>query len=1556
MLNSSQNLLVRLLTTVSVAGLAWAACPQGDLTGDCKVDFDDMQILTDQWLDPEGSQADLDRRNGVETRDFALLAGKWRQKGIPLVINEFMASNSKTKADPQGQYDDWIEIYNAGSFPIDTGGMHLTDNLDNPTKWQIPAGNPTLTTILAGHYLLIWADNDTQDNGAIVSGLHAGFELNADTGDEVGLFDGNSVLIDSVEFPDQTANISYGRYPDANNTWRFLSSPTPGNANVGAYLGQVADTQFSQDRGFYDAPFSVTLATETEEAKIYYTTDGSSPLDTAGEFPRGVLYGSPITINTTTCLRTVAFKPGFKPTNVDAQTYIFPNDVIRQPANIPGYPNPRTWLGGSSYAYHDYEMDPEVVNDRAYSGMIKDALKAIPTMSIASGRAAMDVFYWGSGESVVSVELIYPNDPQKNVQATCGVEPHSHNRMKRSMRLNFRAEYGDSRFRSSIFQDAPLNGDSAVDELDRIVLRGGNNRSWARVWNPERTTYTMDQWYRDTQIVMSGIGSHGTFVHLYINGLYWGLYNPCERPDAWFTSSYLRGEREDWYAVSHDGSHGGDASRFNYLKGALKDKDMSDPANYAEMKQYLDIEEYIDYLILTWFIGMTDWPAGNWWGGNRNDVPGPFMYFAWDGEWSWKTTRGHNNGWVHPDFRSNQSGGATIAAIWHSLRRNPDFMLSFADRAYKHLLNDGPLTDENCKVRYTALNDFVRDAVVAESARWGDTCEGLGQPTRTRDVDFVFAENETLGPGFMTGNRDKFIASLKNEGYYPELEPPQFNLHGGHFGSPFAVTLSNPNGSGKIYYTVDGSDPRVPAVSTSTGSTKLVEESDDKRVLVPVGPISDNWRGGGYSNDSGWTYVSGNPGGVGYERGSGYESYISIDLGAEMYNTQNTCYIRVPFTVEAGQLVGFDSMTLRMRYDDGFIAYINGTPIAWRNFDGVPAWNSAANNTNPDASAKVFEDVDVTAYLGALRADDNILAVHGLNNVDNQSDFLVSVELVAGNSGTASPGGDVAPTAIEYAGPRSLGQSIYIKTRTKSGSSWSPLNEAVFAVGPVAESLRISEIMYHPLETGNPDDPNEEFIELRNIGPNPINLNLVRFTNGIGFTFGDIELGTGEDVYVVVVAKQSAFADAHPGFSGVIAGEYTGSLDNGGERIELQDALGQTIHNFAYKDGWRGITDGEGFSLTVIDPTNPDPNSWGRKDSWRASASAGGSPGCDDSPAIPNPGAIVINELLAHSHGVAADWIELYNTTDEDIDIGGWYLSDTEIDTKKYKFADGTKIRAYDYLVLYEDANFGEASTDPCSITGFGFSENGDNVCLRSAEDGVLTGYREAESFGASQTGVSFGRYFKRSTGSYNFVHTDYNTPGWANAYPEVGPIVINEIMYNPDWPVGGNYSNDRYEYIELRNVTAEPVTLYRFDKALPWKFTEGIEFIFPAWPSAVTIPAGDHIVVVRDLNAFTWRYPAVPAGKIFGPYTGQLANEGEQVELSMPGDIDEFGRRHYIRIDRVGYSDGSHPGDEPGDVDLWPVEADGGGKSLARKVASLYGNDPNNWIPATPSPGGPNP
>jgi hypothetical protein len=181
-----------------------------------------------------------------------------------------------------------------------------------------------------------------------------------------------------------------------------------------------------------------------------------------------------------------------------------------------------------------------------------------------------------------------------------------------------------------------------------------------------------------------------------------------------------------------------------------------------------------------------------------------------------------------------------------------------------------------------------------------------------------------------------------------------------------------------------------------------------------------------------------------------------------------------------------------------------------------------------------------------------------------------------------------------------------VKARALVGTTWSALNEAVFAVGPVATSLRVSEIMYHPQDTGGPNDPNTEYVELTNVGAEAIHLNLVRFCDGIDFAFADTELGPAE--YLLVVKEREAF-EARYGPGLPVVGEYAGSLSNGGERLELQDALGATIQAFTYEDSWYPATDGGGYSLTARDPSGSDPNEYSNRTAWRPSASPGGSPG-----------------------------------------------------------------------------------------------------------------------------------------------------------------------------------------------------------------------------------------------------------------------------------------------------------------------------------------------------------
>jgi len=1533
-----------------------AECPVSDLNGDCEVNFLDIHVFAEQWLAPPESSADLDRDDEVDMSDFALLADQWHQTGIPLAINEFMASNSSCIRDPQGQYDDWVELYNYGTDAVNVGGMYLTDNLSVPTKWRIPISNSVVTTIPAGGYLLIWTDNDTTD-----AGLHANFKLDAD-GEELALFDTDgSTLIDSVAFGAQTTDISYGRYSDANDDQRFFGFPSPGWQNDDAYLGEVDDTKFSHKRGFYDTPFSVTIATETKDAVIYYTLDGTEPYNVAnvGRYPSSMVYTGPIPITTTTSLRAIAIRPGWKPTNMDVQTYIFLDDVIRQPARPAGFPTNWGHTGRG-----DYEMDPQVVNNSRYRNTIKDDLQSVPTLSLVMDEddwfksGGQGIYIKGErSERAVSAELIFP-DRSPGFQINCSVmivggsSPNRWKMDKLSLRLKFKGEYGSSKLRFPVF------GEDFTDEFDTLVVDARMNNSWgygggvmlpnnSRPWISGRPSqrdvaqYTRDQFVADIQNAMGGYGPHGRHVHLYLNGLYWGLYWLHERPDEHFAAAYLGGDDEDYDVLKHMSGTviNGSGADYNRMFG-IANVGLASDVQYQLIQQYLDVPNLIDYIITNFYVGNTDWAHQNWYASrNREDLNGRWRYHSWDAEHVMEALGANVTG-------KNDNGGPT--GLHQRLADNTEYRMLFADHVHRHFFNDGILTPDVATALYQLRLDEVDRAVVAESARWGDNHRSTSY---TRDIDWIRERNWLINEYFpqRTGI---VLNQIKARGWYPNTDAPVFRIngsykHGGRISATdrFSMTAT----TGTIYYTFDGSDPRLPQTSPDDSIiTTLVAENAAKRVLVPTSNISSNWKGGGVFNDSAWRFNTGNPGGVGYERSSGYQNLIKLDLEDQMYRKNATCYIRIPFVFNDNP-DDFDFMTLKIRYDDGFIAYINGVEIARRNFTGTPTWNSSANGSRSDSEAVNFENIDIFAYLSSLQSGYNILAIQGLNSSTTSSDFLISAELVAGKSSSPGDGG-TSPGVLQYTGPITLPHSVHVKARVLNHRIWSALNEATFAVGPVADNLRITEIMY------NPDDLNAEYIELKNIGAETVNLNLVSFTNGIDFTFPNLELAPGE--YVVVAQDRNTF-EARYGTDINITGEYSGRLNNGGERIRLEDAIGRTILDFDYKDGWRSITDGDGYSLTVIDPISTDSYSWNEKDSWRASAYLGGSPGTDDSALVPDPGAVVINEVLANSPGGAADWIELHNTTGTTIDIGGWFLSDSGSNLMKYQIAAGTRIAPYGYIVFYEDLHFGNPGAPGC-YKPFALSENGEQIYLSSAEGSLLTGYRQVEDFGASETDVSFGRYYKPSTGNFNFVPMAQNTPGSANAYPKVGPIVINEIMYNPDWPVGGSpsplegrgsYTNDQYEYIELHNISAEPVTLYRYDKTQPWKFTDGIDFTFPE-DVPVTIPAGGYLLLVNKPEAFAWRYPTVPVEKILGPYSGKLNNGGERLQLSMPGDVDESGTRYYIRVDRVSYSDGFHPEDCPGGVDLWPTEPDGGGKSLTRKTDADYGNDPDNWTASAPSPG----
>ncbi len=1172
----------------------------------------------------------------VTTYPIVAFGANLQATAVPVVINEVLASNGHTLVDPQGEYDDWIELYNRGSTPVNLGGMYLTDDSTEPTRWQFPKNASAQTTIPAHGYLLVWADGEVGD-----SGLHTAFKLSAG-GESIALFDRDGVtLIDSVSFEAQRTDISYGRFPDGADLWSPLTTPTPGIQNIRVYEGFVEKPQFSVERGFYESEILVSITCSTPGATIYYTTDGSMPYQSGGGLRSGTIaaiYAAPVRIAKTTCLRAAAIKTGWYPSPVETSTYIFVKDVVTQsPTGAkPGPAWPSSGVNGQTI---DYGMDPDVVNDPRYQNLMDDALLAIPSISLVTDLANLfdpqkgiyvNALSLGpTWERPVSVELIYP-DGTEGFQIDAGLRirggySRADGNPKHAFRLFFDAQYGPPQLQY------PLFGAEGVREFEAVDLRTSQNYSWSYEGGNSNShdTFVREVFSRDTQRDMGQPYTRSRYYHLYLDGQYWGLFQTQERPEASFAESYFGGEKADYDVIKSRGG-GGESYDIEATDGTLDawrqlwtaagsgfDKDATyyrvqglnpDGTPNPGYPRLLDIDNLIDYMLCTYYVGDPDGPvsawalvANNFFGIYNRVHPDGFKFFRHDAEHSLY------------DVQESRLFTATSMAVGSSfnqsnplwmhthLMAHPEYRMRFADRVYKYFFNDGVLTPKAGGDRFMARVHQIETAIIAESARWGDSKRAK---PRTKDDDWLPDINR-MSASYFPLRTGVVLNQFKSQGWWPNVDPPTLSTRGGHVAAGFSLSMA---AAGTIYYTLDGSDPRLPGKAGPAASTQtLVAESAPKRVLVPTQDISEAWKGGGAFDDSAWTSVTSGPGGVGYERGTGYQQYLSLDLGAQMYNKQATCYLRVPFTMSS---TTFSNLLLKARYDDGFIAYLNGTEVARRNFTGTPRWNSVGSADNPDAAAVVQETIDISDSLGVLKSGANLLAIHGLNGTLDSSDFLISVELsgTKGAPGSTTPIG-VAASAVRYAGPIVLSKSTVVKARVLSGSTWSALNEAIFAVGPVAQNLRVSEIMYHPLDTGNPNDPNTEYIELTNIGNQSINLNLVRFTDGIDYAFPSFDLPAGG--YCLVVKDLTAF-QAKYGTKLPVVGQYTGNLDNGGEHLELVDAAGQVIQSFTYDDNWFKNTDGQGYSLTVKNPKAADVSSLNDKVAWQSSAQKGGSPGRGD--------------------------------------------------------------------------------------------------------------------------------------------------------------------------------------------------------------------------------------------------------------------------------------------------------------------------------------------------------
>ncbi|MES2594317.1 MAG: lamin tail domain-containing protein [Verrucomicrobiota bacterium] len=997
-----------------------------------------------------------------------------------LVLSEFVASGSDL-ADEDGTNPDWIEVWNSSNAAINLTGHFLATSAATPSQWAFPS------KILApNEYLVIFASGKNRVNPA--ANLHTSFTLPGGGG-YLALTKSNGVggfitLTEFNPFPAQNSGQSYGS-SGVIPAIGFMEVPTPAAPNAATYLGFVQPVAFSQARGRFTSAFNLTLTTTTPGATIRYTTDGSEP-----SWSRGTIYSVPVNVNATSAIRARAFLAGWKSPEPVTNTYLFLDDVVTQStANTVAKGWPQLPVNGQVYRYG---MNlTAVTNGGGDVTALKTSLAAAPSVCLNLNpddfHGATSGIHSNPGkrgrfwEREASIEVIEPNGTT-TIQKDCGIRirgnaSRSTSNPKHAFHLYFRSLYaGDLIY--------PLFGnEGSVTRFDQIDMRCEQNNSWSS-GGSSANALMREEFARLSQRDMGQPYSRNGYFHLYVNGIYWGIFNWQEKTEADYAANQFGGEDFDYDTVKSGGgsqSYNTEMTDGNELSWrqlfdlcmAIKNAstDAQRDALYFQMQGlnadgtrnlaypvHLNANNLIDAQIAMFFDGSFDAPmstfltnaSNNWFAIRRRDGSGGgWMFFLHDhehgmgsgtqsynrvGPWGDPNATGNNwnQTWTTAQYRTRETWLKFNPHYLHEfLCFSPEYRQRFSDRAHKHLTGTGALTQTAAIARADSLAAQIDPIIHAEAARWGSNTLTKNTWLNTGKAGvYTFINTGGTAPAGETSwsSRARNLVVIEQlKGYTDNGAKPLFinvsdpvisGVQGGLVNSPHSFTITNPNVGGTIYYTLDGSDPRL--------------------------------------------------------------------LG------------------------------------------------------------------------------------GAV-------------------------------SGTASTG--ASPISVTLNASATLKARIYDSTN----SFWSGLVENIYLVAVPAKAANtvVSKIHYRPatgVTTG-------EFLEIMNIGSQDIVLTNCRFTVGITFTFPpNYILPAG--ARCVIVETQTPFAAAFPTVT--IAGQYSGSLSNSGERLLFIDNLGDPIKDFTYNiiSPWPTAANGSGPALVLLRPeTNP---AHGSGTNWRASTTSGGSPGVEE--------------------------------------------------------------------------------------------------------------------------------------------------------------------------------------------------------------------------------------------------------------------------------------------------------------------------------------------------------
>ncbi|RLD66419.1 MAG: hypothetical protein DRI95_06760 [Bacteroidetes bacterium] len=515
-----------------------------------------------------------------------------------IIINEILASNTTTNLDSYSKnFLDWIELANNSNKRISIGGWYLTDKLKKPTKWKIPA----YVSIEARGYKLFWADNKNISN-------HTNFKLNVE-GESIYLFNKDSVLVDSVLFPPQVSDISYGRISETNYQWQYFHEPTPNKANplTGVEKLEFADEPlFSENAGFYKKSFKLELSTNLNFSKMYFTIDGSIPTQSSTE------YSEPIDVEKTKVIRARVYTEKKLPGKVVTKSYFLNQSISLPVVSLSCHPK--------------YLWDKNI-------GIYVEGPKYNPDV-------------WGSAnyfkpwERPVNIEFFDING-KAGFNLGAGVKIHgrsTRNYAQKTLAVFARNKYGTDNFQYKLF------GDKSQDQIKAFLLRNSGN-DWGATMFLDGLVHTLvnGKIDIDAQAYQPSI--------MFLNGKYWGIHNIREKINEHYIKAKYNVKTKNIDIIEADilvnkleASHG-NMDEYDKMIKFIKNNSLAKKENYNHVKKSIDIDECINYLITQVYIGNKDWPGSNMKFWREKGNSGKWRWILYDTELSFDDY--HINGIEH---------------------------------------------------------------------------------------------------------------------------------------------------------------------------------------------------------------------------------------------------------------------------------------------------------------------------------------------------------------------------------------------------------------------------------------------------------------------------------------------------------------------------------------------------------------------------------------------------------------------------------------------------------------------------------------------------------------------------------------------------------------------------------------------------------------------------------------------------------------------------------------------------------------------------------------------